>query len=67
VLHDALRVSDGTREVDKLENESKADFLSMAISVICLANRANKASSSKSFVALIRCIVRFCSQVLEKR
>jgi hypothetical protein len=66
VLHDALRVSDGTREIGELENESKADFLSMAISVICLADRANKASSGKSFSALIRCMVRFYSQALEK-
>jgi hypothetical protein len=54
VLHDALRVSDSNREISELENERKADFLSMAISVICLADRANKASSSKSFFALIR-------------
>jgi len=65
-LHDALRVSDSTREIGELENESKAIFLSMAISVICLADRTNKASSSKSFFALIWCIVRFYSQVREK-
>ena len=67
MLHDALRVSDSIREIGELENGSKADFLSMAISVICLADRTNKASSSKSFLALILCIVRFCSRALEKR
>jgi hypothetical protein len=65
-LHDALRVSDGTREIGELENESKANFLSMAISVICLAGRANKASSSKSSLALIWCMVRFYSQTPTK-
>jgi hypothetical protein len=65
-LHDALRVSDGTREIGELENESKANFLSMAISVMCLAGRTNKASSSKSSFALIWCMVRFYSQVPTK-
>jgi hypothetical protein len=67
VLHDALRVSDSSREISELENERKADFLSMAISVICLANRANKASISKSLFALVLCIVRFCAQVLQSK
>jgi hypothetical protein len=61
-----LRVSDGTREIGEVENERNADFLGMVISVICPANRANKASSSKSFYALILSIVPFCLQALEK-
>jgi hypothetical protein len=54
VLHDALRVM-----------ESKADSLSMAISVICLADRADKASSSKSLFALILFMVRLYSHAGE--
>ena len=41
VKHDALRVSDWTRVLGELENESKSDILSMAISVISLAGCAN--------------------------
>jgi hypothetical protein len=33
VLHDALLVSDGIGLAGKLESESKADILSMAISI----------------------------------
>jgi hypothetical protein len=36
VLHDALRVSDGTREISELDKDRKAKFISMAISVIKL-------------------------------
>ena len=61
MLHDALRVIAGTREMGALENESKADSLSMAISVICLADRADKASSSKSLFALTWGMVRLYS------
>jgi hypothetical protein len=59
VLHDALRVSDGSREYDEIENESKADCLSMAISVFNLAGRTDKAAGSNSFYALIRCNALF--------
>jgi hypothetical protein len=60
VLHDALRVSDGTRVCGEFENESKADILSMAISGISLAGCANYAANSKSFYALIWCSAAFC-------
>jgi hypothetical protein len=66
VLHDALRVSDGTRAIGEIEDESNADFLGMTISVICLADRVNKASRSKSFYAFIRLNVPFCSHALAK-
>ena len=66
MLHDALRVIAGTREMGALENESKADSLSMAISGISLAGCANYAAGSKSFYALIWCDVPFCLQAPEK-
>ena len=49
----------------EVENESNADFLGMAIFVISLAGRANKAASSESFYALIWRNVPFCSPALE--
>ena len=42
MLHDALRVSDGTREIGKVENKSGADFSGMAISVIDITDRPKK-------------------------
>ena len=42
VLHDALRISDGTRDTGEVENKSKADFLGMAISAISKKDRPNK-------------------------
>ena len=56
---------DGTRVVGELENESKADSLGMAISVVCLADRADKASSSKSLFALPWVMVRLYSHAGE--
>lgn len=46
MLHDALRVSVITREIREVESESNGDFLGMAISVMGLADRANKASNT---------------------
>jgi hypothetical protein len=66
VLHDALRVSDGTREIGKVENESSADFSGMAISVIGMTDRPNKTASIKPFYALFWCNTSFHSQALEK-
>ena len=59
MLHDALRVIAGTREMGALENDSKADSLSMAISGISLAGCANYAVGSKSFYALNWCSAFF--------
>ena len=59
VLHDALRVSDSTRNIDRVENESKAKLLSMAISGISLAGRSDYAASSAAFYAVIRCNLLF--------
>jgi len=42
VLHDALRVSEITREIREVENESSADFSGMAISVIDITDRPKK-------------------------
>ena len=66
MLHDALRVIAGTREMGALENESKADSLSMAISGISLAGCANYAVGSESFYALNWCGAPFCWQAPEK-
>ena len=41
-FNDALRVSDGTREIGKVENKSGADFSGMAISVIDITDRPKK-------------------------
>jgi hypothetical protein len=46
LLHGALAVREGTPEIGEVENGSNADFLGMTISVICLADRANKAASN---------------------
>ena len=66
MLHDALRVIAGTREMGTLENESKADSLSMAISGISPAGCANYAVGSKPFYALNWCGVPFCLRAPEK-
>jgi hypothetical protein len=58
VLHDALRVSDGIGLAGKLENESKADILSMAIS-IWFGWIAHLHCEHKSFYALMDCFSPF--------
>ena len=55
-----LRVSEISREIREVDSEINGDFLGMAISVMGLADCANKASSTNSFYALFRCSVRFC-------
>lgn len=65
MLHDALRVSDGTREKDEIENGSKAKNLSMAVSGMSLARCTSSAASSYSFYALMKSGIPFSLQTLE--
>jgi len=64
-VHDALRVSDGNREIVGVENESNEDFLGTAISVISKTDRPKKPASRISFYALIRCNVSFIRKYLK--